>query len=111
MLSNTLIHSHKPLIFSLVLCFFLGQPVIALINASDFLAITILNIDTEGETEQENKKDQDKEVSEEEKIISREIPGTFAITSLQNSKRLGAPHPFFGDIILEISIPPPDVFL
>jgi hypothetical protein len=110
MLSNTLTHSQKPLIFSLVLCFFLGQPVIALINASDFVALTILNIDAEGETEQENKKDQEKEVSEEEKILSHEIPGTFATTSMQNSKRVGAPHPFFGDIILEISIPPPDVF-
>jgi hypothetical protein len=111
MLSNILIQTQKALIFSLVLYFFLGQPVIALINASDFVAITIPNIDTEGETEQENKKDQDKEVSEEEKIISHETPGTFAITSLQNSKRAGAPHPFFGDIILEISIPPPDAFL
>ncbi len=111
MLSHTLLHTHKILVFSLVLCFFLGQPIIGLVNASGFEVIAILDIDIEGETEKENKKEQEKEVSEEEKILSQEALETVTITCLQNRKRVGAPHPFFGDIILEISIPPPDTLV
>lgn len=98
--------SHSMLFFYLVL-FFFGQPILQLVQNIEEKTIVIVDFDTEGDTKEENKKDQEKIEYEEEKILSQGTHYSIAIQSDQNGK-IGLPIQFFLDIAFEITIPPPD---
>jgi hypothetical protein len=88
--------------------FFLGQPLVQLIQTIGGETITAVTFDQEGETDEKNKKEQEKVELEEGKILPSFKHHTIALYTIKNTKRLGLPIQFFGDIALEITIPPPD---
>ena len=92
-----------------MLFFFLGQPILNSILVSGQITAVVIDIDNDSEKEGENKNKQEKELSEEKKITTNH--GQLAIIFSNSSKIAPSPNAFFGSVFLEISNPPPEVFL
>tara|TARA_B110000003_G_C16267416_1_gene385509 strand:- start:191 stop:526 length:336 start_codon:yes stop_codon:yes gene_type:complete len=106
-----LIKAHKTLLSIAVLFFFIGQPILSSIVVSGQITAIVIDIDNDSEKETKDKNKQEKELSEEKKITSNH--GQLAIVFLNSNSRKIAPfqNAFFGSVFLEISNPPPEVFL
>jgi hypothetical protein len=103
--------AHKTFLSIAVLFFFLGQPILSSIVVSGQITAVVIDIDNESEKESENKNKQDKELSEEKKITTNHGQLAIVFSKPNSSKIAQFPNAFFGSVFLEISNPPPELFL
>lgn len=94
------------LVFSVVMSLFLLQPVLQLVNAVQGVAVELSEFDNEGDSEKKN--EQEKEISEEEKIITPIQFQYLSISIKKGQKMRSYSDSFFGKIVLEVNAPPPD---
>ena len=91
--------------------FFLGQPILNSILVSGQITAVVIDIENESEKEGENKNKQEKELSEEKKITTHHGQLAIIFSNSNSSKKAPSPNSFIGSVFLEISNPPPEVFL
>lgn len=106
-----LIKAHKTLLSVAVLFFFIGQPIFNSILVTAQITAVVIDIDNDSEKEGENKNKQEKELSEEKKITTNHGQLAIVFSNSNSSKIAQSPNTFFGSVFLEISNPPPEVFL
>ena len=91
--------------------FFIGQPIFNSILVTAQITAVVIDIDNDSEKESENKNKQEKELSEEKKITTNHGQLAIVFSNSNSSKIAQSPNTFFGSVFLEISNPPPAVFL
>ena len=91
--------------------FFIGQPIFNSILITAQITAVVIDIDNDSEKESENKNKQEKELSEEKKITTNHGQLAIVFSNSNSSKIAQSPNTFFGSVFLEISNPPPEVFL
>ena len=91
--------------------FFIGQPIFNSILVTAQITAVVIDIDNDSEKESENKNKQEKELSEEKKITTNHGQLAIVFSNYNSSKIAQSPNTFFGSVFLEISNPPPEVFL
>ena len=91
--------------------FFIGQPIFNSILVTAQITAVVIDIDNDSEKEGENKNKQEKELSEEKKITTNHGQLGIVFSNSNSSKIVQSPNTFFGSVFLEISNPPPEVFL
>ena len=94
-----------------MLFFFIGQPIFNSILVTAQITAVVIDIDNDSEKESENKNKQEKEFSEEKKITTNHGQLAIVFSNSNSSKIAQSPNTFFGSVFLEISNPPPEVFL
>lgn len=94
-----------------MLFFFIGQPIFNSILVTAQITAVVIDIDNDSEKESENKNKQEKELSEEKKITTNHGQLAIIFSNSNSSKIAQSPNTFFGSVFLEISNPPPEVFL
>lgn len=94
-----------------MLFFFIGQPIFNSILVTAQITAVVIDIDNDSEKESENKNKQEKELSEEKKITTNHGQLAIVFSNSNSSKIAQTPNTFFGSVFLEISNPPPEVFL
>ena len=94
-----------------MLFFFIGQPIFNSILVTAQITAVVIDIDNDSEKESENKNKQEKELSEEKKITTNHGQLGIVFSNSNSSKIVQSPNTFFGSVFLEISNPPPEVFL
>lgn len=94
-----------------MLFFFIGQPIFNSIIVTAQITAVVIDIDNDSEKESENKNKQEKELSEEKKITNNHGQLAIVFSNSNSSKIAQSPNTFFGSVFLEISNPPPEVFL
>ena len=94
-----------------MLLFFIGQPIFNSILITAQITAVVIDIDNDSEKESENKNKQEKELSEEKKITTNHGQLAIVFSNSNSSKIAQSPNTFFGSVFLEISNPPPEVFL
>ena len=94
-----------------MLFFFIGQPIFSSILVTAQITAVVVDIDNDSEKEGENKNKQEKELSEEKKITTNHGQLAIVFSNSNSSKIAQTPNPFFRSVFLEISNPPPEVFL
>ena len=94
-----------------MLLFFIGQPIFNSILITAQITAVVIDIDNDSEKEGENKNKQEKELSEEKKITTNHGQLAIVFSNSNSSKIAQSPNTFFGSVFLEISNPPPEVFL
>ena len=105
------IKTHKTLLSIAVLLFFIGQPILSSVLIFGENTVVVIDLDTESEKENETKNNQEKELSEEKKITTNHGQLAIVFSNSNSSKIAQTPNAFFGSVFLEISNPPPEVFL
>ena len=91
--------------------FFIGQPIFNSILVTAQITAVVIDIDNDSEKESENKNKQEKELSEEKKITTNHGQLAIVFSNSNSSKIAQTPNTFYGSVFLEISNPPPEVFL
>ena len=94
-----------------MLFFFIGQPIFNSILVTAQITAVVIDIDNDSEKESENKNKQEKELSEEKKITTNHGQLAIVFSNSNSSKIAQSPNTFFGSVFLEISNPPPELFL